>query len=828
MVHSLAPVSNLYWLNEICPEHYSAVGYKAFYLSQLLQKGYPVVPGLVVSSLVLRSFLETLDWANPLFADLPGSSLHLNLDNPPLLQAISHQFRQAIATAQLSNDLLQELESAAIQLQSPSLILRPSLIVEPGEGILEHPLLTSDLNLKSSSLFSSQFCKPERNSLAEALKKIWSDFLSAKSLFYWQRMKTQLHRVNLAVLVQPIQSAIASGTLRQIVNQIEVCATVGLGMAIARGEVTPDVHLINSKTGVVDTQQLGQKNIAYGFSWTTTTPNAECDFLNLQGDEDNSENLLKVYLLNEQQQATFALSEVNLHHLVQMHQRIATELRTEIELEWIFSHHEADSQLSLTQVIPQLPEPTYQVKSSQVLEGIGASKPNKPESLELFPGSTLIATGLPVSPGQMLAQTIVLTDSNGFPDSIPPHTVLVASAMPLDWMPLIQTAAALVIEQGGMTSHCAIVARELNIPAVMGLPNITQQIRSGELLWVDGDRGTIYRLPQSAGKLNEEKLVQRITFPRDSTPSSLSSSTLCTHLMVNASQPEHLQALAGLPVQGVGLLRAEILALSILDSQHPLLWLQQKGANEFVERLANGIRAFANAFKPRPVLYRSFDLRSHEFYSLSEGDSRTVNANPMLGVRGTFSYLLDPTLFQLELQALAAVQQDGYDNVHLMLPFVRTVEEFQACRQWVEQVGLLHHPNFQLWIMAEVPSVLLLLPDYVKAGVQGISIGTNDLTQLLLGVDRDQAQLAIAFDERHPSIKRALFQLIRQSHELGIPCSICGEAPVRYPELIDDLVRWGITSISVAPNAVKSIAEAIAQAERNLLPEFARSQIQDF
>jgi pyruvate,water dikinase len=184
-------------------------------------------------------------------------------------------------------------------------------------------------------------------------------------------------------------------------------------------------------------------------------------------------------------------------------------------------------------------------------------------------------------------------------------------------------------------------------------------------------------------------------------------------------------------------------------------------------------------------------------------------------------------VFELELKALATVQQAGYSNIHLILPFVRTVEEFAFCRRKVEQAGLTDVSQFQLWIMAEVPSVLFLLPEYVKAGVAGISIGTNDLTQLLLGVDREQGQFARVFDERHPAVMRAIAQLIEMAKSAGIPCSICGQAPALYPEIIDKLVEWGITSISVEQEAVKRTYQAITRAEQRLILAAARRELRE-
>ncbi|MEL6458946.1 MAG: putative PEP-binding protein, partial [Cyanobacteria bacterium J06621_15] len=197
-----------------------------------------------------------------------------------------------------------------------------------------------------------------------------------------------------------------------------------------------------------------------------------------------------------------------------------------------------------------------------------------------------------------------------------------------------------------------------------------------------------------------------------------------------------------------------------------------------------------------------------------------------LGQRGTFSYTLNSEVFDMDLTALKSVQEAGYHNIRLILPFVRTVEEFSFCRRKIERAGLTDIKEFELWIMAEVPSVLFLLPEYVKAGVQGISIGTNDLTQLLLGVDRDQALLAKSFDERHPVVMGAIFRLIEMAKEAGIPCSICGQAPALYPEIIEKLVEWGITSISVEPEALQRTYQAIYRAEQGLLLAAARRQLQ--
>lgn len=823
-------MTNLYWLDQIRSTHRALVGLKAFHLSHLLQRGCPVVQGFVVSASALHTFLETMNWIEPLFADFPGSSLHLDLDNPQQLQAIARQLRQAIAAAPLPSSLLQELETALARLHPSPLILRPSLIVNSKtRDTTESPF--ADLALNSSGLIASQFCHSDVEAVAHGLKNLWGELFGAKSLFYWQRYGIPLQQVGLAVLVQPLQPAIASGTLYTTDRHFEIYSTVGLGMAIARGEVTPDFDQIDAATDSVQTRQLGQKNIAYrlaappsdgendSHSHAEPAPNwhlSGSGALTLQDPADRADpfGLIEAYLLSEPQRTGFTLSEANVQALTHLARAALASSNTPLALEWVLLPESSHSpQLYLTQANPQL------TPAAKITPPVSSKRAHRP--IEIFPGAVLVASGLSVAPGQAIARASVISDIHTLPTNFSPHTVLVTPTIPLDWLPLIEQSAALVSEQGGMTSHSAIVAREIGVPAVTGIPAITEQIQAGELLWVDGDRGKVYRLNQSPAPA--PPVWQNVPLPgSDSLPSASSYAPLATELMVNLSQPNQVLKAAHLPVKGVGLLRAELLALTALDSQHPLLWLEHNRKHEFVERMTSAIARFAEAFDPRPVFYRSFDLRPHEFQALHPSSPLTTT-HSTLGMRGTFSYMQNSALFKLELACLAALQQARHTNVHLILPFVRTVEEFLFCRRLVEQAGLTRVANFQLWIMAEVPSVLLLLPDYVSAGVQGISIGTNDLTQLLLGADRDSAELTAVFEERHPAVQRAIAHLIQEARKLGIPCSICGEAPVRYPEMIVDLVRWGIQSISVAPEAVEATYWEIARAEQMLLLESLRS-----
>jgi pyruvate,water dikinase len=299
---------------------------------------------------------------------------------------------------------------------------------------------------------------------------------------------------------------------------------------------------------------------------------------------------------------------------------------------------------------------------------------------------------------------------------------------------------------------------------------------------------------------------------------------IATHLLVNLSEPSQVERTAALEVDGVGLLRAEMMVLEALEGTHPRQLIEEGRSEEFVTRMANALGAFAAGFAPRPVTYRTIDFRTNEFRGLRGGERfEPQEANPMIGYRGALRYTHEPEVFGLELAAVRRVWEEGHENFHVMLPFVRTAAELERCRALVARTGLLQRRGFELWVMAEVPSVLFNLERYARMGIAGISVGSNDLTQLLLGADRDSELLAETFDERDPAVLEYLGQLLPRARELGLRTSICGQAPSVHPEYAERLVRLGIDSISVSVDAVARTRRLIAAAERRVVLEAART-----
>ncbi len=780
-------MDKLYWLDNIKSQDRTQVGDKAFYLSKIMQRGYPVVPGFVVSTNVWQEFLETLNSSESLVADLPYSSLHLDVGNWQQLQQVAGRLRQEIIAGSLPKYWVSEIFQAAKTWEGKCLILRPSLSISSGNQLIGN----------ISGLLESVFCVCNEEAIAEGLKQTWSQLFRARSLLYWQSVGINLQHINFAVLVQPVENAIASGSFQADTSGVEIEATYGLGIAIKKGEVLPDVYYLEKNTGIIQEQQLGNKILAYSVHNPISVTAEEYPSKLI-----TDHNCLFSYLLNEEQQKQYALPEEFIQQIIILGNQLFSEIGTKLTIKWTITINIPTPKLYITQVnVPPSLIPNL------LLKGIGAAR------------------------GRITATAYVILASQPKPTQIPKGVILIAPAITPDWLPLLHQVSGIITERGGLTSHAAILSRELGIPAVVSAKNATNLIKTGESLLLDGDRGEVYRGSKEGNILKDgekisltenkkEQFDHHANQPHYGLSNAKILPMIATQLLVNLSQTNLIETVQSLPVDGVGLLRSELMILNILQGQNPQAWLLDGRQTELLESLSEEIKKFAIGFAPRPILYRSLDWRPQDFPSLSYGVKSASSS--ILGEHGTWSYVKNSAVFELELKALSRLQKNGYVNIHLMLPFVRTVEEFVFCRRQVEEVGLTENPHFQLWIMAEVPSILFLLPEYIKAGVGGISIGTNDLTQLILGVDREKGELASIFDERHPAVMGAIFQLIKMAKDGGIPCSICGQAPALYPEIIDKLVEWGISSISVEPEAVERTYQAIARAEQRLILAAAR------
>jgi len=414
----------------------------------------------------------------------------------------------------------------------------------------------------------------------------------------------------------------------------------------------------------------------------------------------------------------------------------------------------------------------------------------------------VILTGASASPGVASGPVKIVTDPSQI-DKVLEGDVLVAEMTTPDYVPAMKRAVAIVTDRGGRTAHAAIVSREMGIPCIVGTEKATKTLKDGQIITVDGANGKVYEGKIEIAKKEEVKAKARIKTK--------------TKLLVNLAQPELVDRVAARDVDGIGLLRAEFMIAQI--GQHPSYVIEQGRGQEFVDKLAAGLTAFAKAFYPRQVVYRTNDFKTNEYRSLKGGEKyEEIEENPMLGYRGASRYIHDIETFKLELDAIKKVREK-YNNLWVMIPFVRTVKEMARTKEIMEAEGLKRSEDFKLWMMVEIPSNVILLEKFLAVGIDGISIGSNDLTQLTLGIDRDNHKLAESFDERDESVMTLLEKAIKVAKSMGATSSICGQAPSVYPELTEKLVEWGITSVSVSPDMIDITREIIAKAEARLKTE---------
>lgn len=765
------------WFKDLRREDIPHVGGKCANLGELLgQIGVPVPNGFAVSAHAYQVFLKDTGATKKIDAMLSGTDT-ADLES---LQDVSRKIRKHVERlsmpAKMEKAILKAYQALCKQVgrKAVAVAVRSSATAE-------------DLPGASFAGQQDTFLNVTEKTLLKSVQQCWSSLFTPRAIVYRKEKGFSEDEVLISVAVQEMVFSEASGvmfTLEPVSgdkDKVVIDASWGLGEAIVSGQVTPDEYVVEKSTFRILDKQIFRKS------------------KQIVSDKKGSTKWVKV---PKKMQERPALSDETIIRLAQYGVQIENHYGSPQDIEWAV---DKDGRIFILQARPETVH--------------GAKGEVKREERGDFMEEDILLRGMGVSPGQGSGRVRIMPDVKDI-SNFEKGGVLVTKMTTPDWVPAMRIASAIVTNLGGKTCHAAIVSRELGIPCIVGTENATDVLTDGEIVTVDGQRGLVFK-----GALEQEEAKA------PAAPLAVAAQAItATKVYVNMSIPEIAKKVAQeTKADGVGLLRAEHLMLSI--GKHPRLLLEEGGAQVMVDTFAGGIGVVAEAFFPGPVVYRFLDFKPDEFLELPGGEKYErdhVGPNPMIGYRGQYRYIKEDDIFRLELQAIRRAREAlGFTNIWVMLPFVRTLRVYREALKIMQEEGLDHrgNPDFQLWIMVEVPSACFMIEEFCKEGIDGVSFGTNDLTMLVLGVDRNDTSVQELYDERNLGVLRAIAYTIAVCKKHGVTTSICGQAPSVYPDYLEFMIRCGCTSISVNPDTVVASRRSVAMVEQKIQLEEALGMV---
>ncbi|HEY95813.1 MAG TPA: phosphoenolpyruvate synthase [Dehalococcoidia bacterium] len=677
----------------------------------------------------------------------------LDVQDSKQLQTLAVKVQDVIKEAEIPADIVEEIERAYVKMGRGLVAVRSSATAEDLPEASFAGQQATFLNIMGDK------------NVVNAVKECWASLFGARAIFYRQEQGFDHFKVGIAVPVQHMIQSEASGVMFTVEptssnkDKITIEAVLGLGEMIVSGDVTPDHYVVNKSDLKILEKEIKRQE------WKLVKREGKT------GKEDN----IKI-ILTPEEQAMQKISDADILELAEMGKRLEEHYEFPQDIEW--AKEKGEIFIVQTRPITTIKEEVEEVQKIK---------------------APVLLSGAPASPGITSGPVKLVNDPSEI-DKVLTGDILVAEMTTPDFVPAMKRAVAIVTDRGGRTAHAAIVSRELGIPCVVGTGEAMSVLKDGQKITVDGSNGKVYDGIIKVTKKKKQSTAKKITTK--------------TKLLVNLAQPDIVGRVASRDVDGIGLLRAEFMIAQI--GEHPSYMIAQSRGHEFVDKLADGLTIFAKAFHPRQVVYRTNDFKSNEYRALIGGEEyEEIEENPMLGYRGASRYITDIETFKLELEAIKKVRKN-YNNLWIMIPFVRTVNELKRTLEIIHGEDLVQTDDFKIWMMVEVPSNVILLEKFLETGVDGVSIGSNDLTQLTLGVDRDSSKLADTFDERDDAVMTSLEKIVKTSKSMGVTCSICGQAPSFFPDLTMKLVEWGITSVSVSPDMIDQTREIIADVEAKL------------
>ena len=736
----------------------SLVGGKSANLGEMTKAGFPVPDGFAITVPAYDLFLKENEIA-PKIYEILGST---DVNDPAQLENASKKIQRIVNSSKFPESVFKEVNKFYKKLSgrfsSALVAVRSSATAEDRPGTSFAGQQATLLNIKGEA------------NLQVAIRECWASLFTPRSIYYRVQNKIKHEVVGISVIVQKMIQSEVSGIMFSIdpvtnlKDRIVIDAVWGLGEMIVQGSYIPDHYVVQKDTFAILSKEANtQKKLLTKRNGKTE----EIDVPKKLWDK-------------------IKITDEDIIALAKLGQKLQEHYYFPQDVEWA----KEKGKLYIVQT-----RPVTTIEKTN--KATGNMEELKSEN------SAPILKGIPASPGIGTGKVRILKSPKEI-DKIDKGDILVAPMTSPDYVPAMKKASAIITNEGGMTSHAAIVSREMGTPCVVGTKEATKVLTDGQIVTVNGKTGEIFAGVNKVTDGGLEKIVK----------SKEKELKTATKVYVNLAEPDRAKEVSKMNVDGVGLLRAEFIIADI--GIHPKEAIKRKTQGLFINKLVKGLTVFCESFYPRQIVYRATDFKTNEYRSLEGGKTwEPEEPNPMLGYRGAFRYISDPEVFNLELTAIKEVRKT-FNNLHIMIPFVRSPDELRRVRRLVNAAGLFDDPNFKFWMMVEIPVNVILLEEFIKVGIDGVSIGSNDLTMLLQGTDRDNSTVASSFNEMQPEVIWALKKIIKTCNKYNITSSICGQAASTYDELVEILVKSGVTSISVNPDAVGRVRKMIYETEKNI------------
>lgn len=768
------------WFDQLKREDVALVGGKSSSLGEMTSStNVPVPYGFATTAHGYRHFMEQTGLEDKIRAELARLD---DVENSALLREICANIRQLICDAVMPADLADSIRAAYDELgkkvgeSNPFVAVRSSATAEDLPDASFAGQQDTYLNVRGADL------------IIQKVKECYASTFTDRATYYRVKQGFDHMTVALSAAIQMMVFSKAAGVMFTVDlvtgndENILIEGSWGLGEYVVQGTVTPDNFTVNKKDMKILNRMINDKNISL-----VRNPEGDC---------------VEKVVPPEQAKAQ-VLSDEQVLELASYAKAIEKHYGCYMDMEW--GVDERDGKIWILQARPET------VWSRKNKDGKKAAE----EEHATVTTREIIVKGLPASPGKAAGKAHVILDPADI-DDFKEGEILVTAMTAPDWVPAMKKAKAIVTDAGGMTCHASIVSRELGIPCIVGTKSRSEEgtvrIQNGQMITVDATNGIVYdgMLEEVAKKQEAPAVTQQVVEYIPVTG---------TKVYMNLGDPDLAEKYGVLPCDGIGLMREEFIWTTFIH-EHPMHLIETGRSDFAVDTLAEGMRKVCQALAPRQVVVRLSDFKSSEYRDLKGGDKYEPHeSSALLGWRGASRYY-DPKYapaFLLELQAIRKVREEyGFKNLQVMIPFCRTVKEAEKVTNLMAANGLARSADFKVWLMAEIPANIILADQFNKY-VDGYSIGSNDLTMLILGCDRDNETVQHIYDERNLAVRRAIRHLIEVAHKDGKTVSICGQAPSVYPEFCEFLVKSGIDSISVNPDAVKATKRMVAQLEQRIM-----------